>query len=150
MKSKKAILIMIAGAICFASGVILHFETKNACTYILYILGYILIILANKIEINKKIDSIDLNENTNSIMKKFLYKPLIITIIPIILIVCIVNILLPGFTKVTTICIDDFVISEDEQKMTIQISNISSSGFVRKVLEDSMVLSEQAMNLRFH
>jgi len=71
MKSKKAILIMIAGAICFASGVILHFETKNAWTYILYILGYILIILANKIEINKKIDSIDLSENTNSIMKMY-------------------------------------------------------------------------------
>ena len=84
MKSKKAIILLIAGTICFVVGAILHIETENMGFYILCIPGFILINLANKKEIQEQIETINLEDNVNSLMKNLLYKPLLIVIISVI------------------------------------------------------------------
>lgn len=60
-------------------------------------------------------------------------KVLLITIISVLCIISAGYFILPGFTKETTVYIGDYSVSENGQKMTIQIGVASSIGYVRKV-----------------
>ena len=133
MKSKKAILMLIAGTVCCASGAILHIWTENMWSYILYIPGLILINLASKKEAQEQIKVINLGDDVNSLMKKLLYKPLLTVIISIVCVVSAAYLIFPGFTKEYMIYIGDYTVSEDGQEMTIRAGVTSSVGYIRKV-----------------
>lgn len=133
MKCKKAIIMLIVGAICFVAGAILHIETENMWSYILCIPGFILINLANKKEVQEQIEIINLEDNVNSLMNNLLYKPLLIAIISVVCAVSTAYLIVPGFTKEYMVYISDYTISEDGNEMTIQAGVASSVGYVRKV-----------------